>query len=360
MKTPSPFWSGTAAEVGAAQQRAWRAAWEPFHARLHAEGNRRIDAARVRQLVALLETWAPDWLIEAEAFAGEHLEGYLDDQCRRLQPDPHTLAEANCSTLLALGRATADGAPLLLKIRDEAPHPQIRFRRKVGATRAVLTGTNLGNLGIAQMANDAGLVGANNTGGPLKECSGEVGLNDCLVLRLIAETCATCAEAVRLLERLAAARALGNGGYARGMIFLLADATGRGVIAECSRTEVAVREVTDGVCGRTNHFLLPEMGALGDPARNREIAVQSSLERYDRLMKLARELPTLSPERLMEISRDTAGTYPLCQSASTLPWRTVSSWVHRVRPVPQPPQSWCCDTAPVDGRYVPDSSCQTP
>jgi len=205
------------------------------------------------------------------------------------------------------------------------------------------------------MANEAGLVGANHTGGPLKHRNGEVGLNDCLVLRLIAERCATCEEAIRLLERLARSQALGNGGYARGMIFLLADAGGRGVIAECSRSEVASQEITDGVHWRTNHFLLPQMSASGDPTRDAEASVQSSLERYERLATLSRRFPTLSPEALMEISRDTAGRYPLCQSASIFPWRTVSSWIHRVSLDPQQPsQSWCCDTAPLHGEYLPD------
>lgn len=354
-KALSPFWNGSAVEVGTALRSEWGAAWEALERRWRAGGDRVIDSARVEVLHALLEEWAPEWLLEAEAFARDGLEGYLDFQCRAPVPEPDTPAGANCSTALVLGSATTGGLPLLLKIRDEAPNPQVRFRRKLGGAYAVLSGTNLGNLGIAQMANEAGLVGANNTGGPLRDRSSAVGLNDCLVMRLIAERCATCEEAVRLLERLAAGKALGNGGYARGMIFLLADATGRGVIAECTRSEVVYREVSDGVHWRTNHFLFPEMEAFGDPGRSGEVAVRSSLERYQRATRLGDAHPVLTPEALMEISRDTEGRFPLCQTGSAFPWRTVSAWVHEVGlPAGWPSRSWCCDVAPQCGDYVLD------
>jgi len=108
MKAPSPYWCGTAAEVGAAQRKIWETAWKQGRA------GRSHDRERVRSLKALLEAFAPEWLVEAEAFAGEHLESYLNDQCPVLHPAPAIPTEANCSAILALGRATSDGFPLLL------------------------------------------------------------------------------------------------------------------------------------------------------------------------------------------------------------------------------------------------------
>lgn len=339
MNKPDPIFQGSAQAIGAAKGNVWRAALPKGQA----------DAKRVEAFRAILEKVAPEWLLEAESFAQDGLLEYLDFQCRRPEPEPDTLRDANCSTLLALGGKARGGRPLLLKIRDEAPNPQVMFRQKMDAHHSVLAGTNIGNMGFAQMANSAGLVGGNNTGGPILDNNPEPGLNDCLVLRLIAERCATCREALRLVEQLAADRHLGLAGYARGMIFLLADAGREGMIIECTRTEVYARTFTDGVFLRTNHYCFPELENHGDRTRFAEASMQSSFERYARMESLAAKKDPLSAQDLMEISRDQEGAYPLCQTQSRFPWKTVSSWVHEIGD--STVTTHACNVAPTLGEY---------
>ncbi len=336
-----PHFTGAPAQVGAQRRAEWGAAWERLAPPL------RFGAPRAVRLREILATVAPHWLEEAAAFAPgeEALASYLHFQCREPQPDADSLADANCSTLLALGSAAVGGQPLLLKIRDEAPLPQVAFRQQSPGCYAYLGGTNIGNLGLAHVANEKGLVGGNNTGGPLKDRSTEVGLNDCLILRLIAERCATCGEAIGLLEELANGGFLGNGGYARGMIFLLADATGEGAIAECTRSEVFAQRWREGVYWRTNHFVFPELEPHGDPARAHEGAVQSSHERYVRMGHLSTGVQDVGA--LQRLSRDEAGTYPLCQAGGPFPWRTVSAWVHSL----ESRTVWVCNGAPSQAVY---------
>jgi hypothetical protein len=83
----------------------------------------------------------------------------LDFNCRKprpLKPAP----PGNCSAVLAVGRRSRTGQPLLLKIRDEAPYLQIMFRRAIQGRHTVLGGANVGNLGLAHFLNSAGLAGA--------------------------------------------------------------------------------------------------------------------------------------------------------------------------------------------------------
>ncbi len=335
---------GSPVEIGFTKRRLFGNAWEglqkPFAP----------DYERVKVFRQILENVAPEWLLEAESFAKDEILEYLDYQCRRPEPTPDTLCDANCSTLLALGSHAKGGHSLLLKIRDEAPNPQILFHQKLDARYAVLAGTNVGNMGFAQMVNSAGLMGGNNTGGPISDQNLEPGLNDCLVLRLIAERCATCQEALALVRQLAAEKYLGVAGYARGMIFLLADATGEGMIIECTRTEVYSKVFTDGIFVRTNHFLFEEMEPRTDHSRLEEASMKSSYERYSRMTMLAGE-KILSPQDLMDISRDQSGTYPLCQVKSQFPWRTVSSWIHEIGHDDSNITTYACNQAPVLSSY---------
>lgn len=354
MKGGLPGFSGTAAEMGAARRQVWGTAWEEFQAARRRSGER-VDAGRVSDFRDLLRQVAPEWLEEAEAFAGDGVEAYLDFQCREPEPDPESPEGSNCSTLLSVGTPHPEsgaGRTWLLKIRDEAPNPQIMWWQELAGRHPVLAGSNLGNLGIAQAVNGAGLAAANNTGGPLTDRRTDVALNDCLVMRLIAERCANCGEAGDLLRRLCAQGALGNGGYARGMIFILADASGEGVVAECSRQQVRLKKVTEGMEIRTNHGCLPGSETETDRARFGEPAMKSSFARFERMQALAARAQPLDREALERISRDQEGEFPLCQIDSPFPWRTVSSWIHEITPGEPSVTTFACNVAPTLVRYA--------
>jgi hypothetical protein len=350
-----PTFSGAPADVGRAMAAPWRGEWLGVLAHRRAPGRPgggRPDAERVKRFSSLLSEHAPHWLEEAAAFAGDTLDELLDFNCAKPNPPPDAQA-ANCSALVATGGATADGHPLLLKVRDESPWPQLTFRRRLKGCLAVLGGANPGNLGVAHFQNEAGLAGANNTGGPILDPDLGVGLNDCHVHRLVAERARDCAEALEVIGELLARKALGLGGYRKGMIFLYADAKGRGLLVECSRTRLARRFLDDGVLARANDYLLPEMAAEMDRARERELWHQSSFARRARLEALLAKAGPLTPAALEEHSRDTAGEFPICNVSDRFPFRTVSAWVHVLRRGdPSACRARVCDVAPTRGSYA--------
>ncbi len=342
------------AEAGIARRERSGPAWTDFYQvwkSQQAEWNG-PDRKRVEILREILFDVAPGWLEEAEAFSAGEIEAYLDFQCRSHADEPLSLAGTNCSTVLVQGSQAVGGRTLLLKIRDESPYPQTMDTQQVQGTHAVLGGSNLGNLGLAQMANSAGLVGGNNTGGRLRDKTSEVGLNDCLILRLVAEKCANCQEALTLLEDLVSKGVVGNAGFARGMIFLFADASGDGLVVECTRREIFSKRVTAGIQLRTNHFCFPELDALSDFSRDELPAHQSSLARYARMSEWVRNQNGIEAKDLMVLSQDTEGEYPLCQTQAQLPWQTVSAWVHDLfRGELRETRTYFCNTAPSEGKF---------
>lgn len=313
-------------------------------------GNR--DCARIKAFTKLLQTHAPHWLEEAEAFAGKTFDGLLDFNSHEPSPPP-AAQDGNCSSLVAVGSATADGHPLVLKIRDEAPWPQIAFRRRINNGPVILGGANPGNLGLATFLNEAGLAGINNTGGPILDTDLSVGLNDCHVLRLVAERATNCGEALDLIRQLITQRALGLGGYRKGMIFFFADAQGRGLAIECSRQKLAHRFLEDGLVCRANDYRFPEIESEMDTARHAHPWHVSSLTRSARLTALVEAAGPLTPEILKNISRDTTGDYPLCNTSDRFPFRTVAAWIHVLRRGdPRACRALICNTAPTLGNYI--------
>lgn len=349
-----PTFVGAPGKIGSAMAHCWGHDWREvlFHWRGPGRsGARGIDRARVKAFTALLKAHAPQWLDEAVAFAGETFDDLLDFNCSKPSPPPDAQA-ANCSTVVAVGSATADGHPLLLKIRDEAPWPQLVFRRRARECLAVLGGANPGNLGIAHFLNEAGLAGANNTGGPILDPNLEVGLNDCHVLRLVAERARDCGEALTVIRELLGKGVLGLGGWRKGMIFLFADAAGMGLLVECSRKMLAHRFLEDGLLARANDYLLPEMEAEKDRPREKELWHRSSFARRDRLTALLAKSEPLTPAALEAISRDTAGEFPLCNISDRFPFRTVSSWVHVLRKGDAAAcRAFICNAAPTLAEY---------
>ncbi|MCG3149129.1 MAG: hypothetical protein PCFJNLEI_02588 [Verrucomicrobiae bacterium] len=336
--------------VGTAAARRWRPLWQQVVTRWRTDVPAR-DSRRVRQFRDLLAAHAPHWLEEAAAFAGDTLADLLDFNCHSAPPPPAKQA-GHCSSVLALGRATADGQPLLLKIRDEAPWPQISFRRRLPRGPLVLGGTNPGNLGLATFLNDAGLAGINNSGGPIRDLDVSVGFNDCHVLRWVAERARDCQQALDVIQQLMERRVLGLGGYRKGMILMFADARGGGLVVECSRQKLAHRFLNDGVICRTNDYRLAEMEAEMDVARHHQPSYVSSLARSARLTELVAAAGPLTPAKLKRISRDTTGTYPLCNATGQFPFCTVAAWIHVLRRAdPAACRAWICETAPSLGKY---------
>lgn len=293
----------------------------------------RPDLKRVRQFEKILESMAPHWLEEAEAFAkaaGFPLAGLLHANCRLSEPP--VIGGGGCTSVLAVGADSADGRPLLLKVRDEKPLPQYACVRD-GGKGNILYGTNAANLGWAHFQNAAGLAGINNTGSPVLPEAPSVALNDCHILRLVAERAGTCEEALEVLRELALGGYCGTGGYRKGMIFLFADAAGGGLVVEVAPGDISHQFMESGAWVCANHFLLEESARFTDFSRYDEVAMESSRARWRRGLDLvALEDRPVSVELLKRISRDKAnGKFAICNDGGFFPWKTISGCIYHLR-----------------------------
>lgn len=167
----------------------------------------------------------------------------------------------DCTTFFALPGATLPGETIFHKNRDERDEVQCLYIKQIDGRHRFVGGGDMGNLGTAHLHTEDFWVGANNTGSPVPPAEYEDNvLNDCHVLRYLAERCASLDDIVPAMEELIANRWLGGGGYEYGMILIFADAA-RALIVEATSRRLAYRwyEEEDAMDVRTNHFLLPEL-----------------------------------------------------------------------------------------------------
>ncbi len=310
-----------------------------------------IQRERLKKFTAIIEEIAPWWLEEASAIArvsGVKLEKLLMRNCLPLKPNKYY--PGNCTSFLIMTDRSKKNCPFLLKIRDEKPSHQIAGIKEIRGTYRYIFGTNVGNLGIAHFLNEKGLAGANNTGSPISSGANDLGLNDCHVLRLVAEKAKDCQETLKIIQEIVEKGYCGSGGFQRGMIFLFADIGGEGLLIENSSQNITYRFVSKGVHLRTNHFLLPEIKSIANRGRNSEISMKSSRIRYKRGKQLLKETKKLEAKDLFRFSRDTANApFSLCNGSNSFPWRTLSAFVHELNPANL--CSWVCNGLPLDKPY---------
>ncbi|MDD2710156.1 MAG: hypothetical protein PHV34_19405 [Verrucomicrobiae bacterium] len=87
------------------------------------------------------------------------------------------------------------------------------------------------------------------------------------------------------------------------------------------------------------------------------IDTASTLARHRRLVALTKERRTFAASDLIAIARDDQGEYPLCNTTSRFPWRTISAWVHCLK-IGDASRcvSLACNTAPAPGDFTPFSA----
>ncbi|MCX6991786.1 MAG: C45 family autoproteolytic acyltransferase/hydrolase [Kiritimatiellaeota bacterium] len=313
-----------------------------------------IQPERLKKFRRMLEKTAAWWLEEAEGIAetaGIVPDKLLAANCLPQKPNKYYLG--GCTSFLVMPDRSQTGIPLLLKIRDEAPLPQVVGTKHIDGTFRYIFGTNLNNLGIAHFLNERGLAGANNTGSPIISGINDLGFNDCHIMRLVAEKAADCREALEVIREIVAAGFCSNAGFERGMIFLFADKTGQGLLVENTSATVVFKFVRRGAFIYTNHFLLPEGRRLINRRRNREVPMKSSRIRYRRSRQLLRATgPAINPEDLGRFSQDTENQpYSLCNGSDIFPWRTISAFIHELDALK--PRCRVCNGLPTETPYLP-------
>lgn len=291
----------------------------------------------------LLREVAPHWFEEARGMAdGASLPL---DPLLLVNANPSELAPKepeNCTGFIVIGAASGCKANLLHKNRDEKPIPQSFFVKHAVGKNRIIGGIEVGGLGLAQMVNEHGLAGANNTGPPIVAGGTEYGLDDRHVLRLVGEEARNCEEALQLCRSLVQRGLVRRLDGKRGMIFLFADPH-RGLVIEMTPWQVWYEFCNEGLVCRSNHFLLPDaLAAVAGPATPAEPGSSTAL-RHARAEELLRpKLGYLRPGDLIEVGKDTAN-WPksICNA------NTVSMMTHRLSQEAQERASWVCNGYPL-------------
>jgi hypothetical protein len=259
----------------------------------------RVADARVRDFIKHVRKVARHWLDEARGLAegsGVRVEDILRINCP--PPGISTGALESCTSFISIGRSEN----WLFKIRDERYNTQCFYiDGSMNGTR-VQSAKDIGNLGTAHFFNGSALAGACDTGSPTDLVTDEPRLNDCHLMRLIAESCRTVDEIPRFFERLIDADVVGGAGPGRGAILLFVDHD-KGLILECESGDYAVRFLERGTHAVSNHFLIARsrQWESAKPGKN-------TLARRARMAELlARHGRSLSESDVFAISRDRKG-----------------------------------------------------
>jgi hypothetical protein len=285
----------------------------------------------IRQFLDLLEEEAPHWIKEYQALANEagvDFKTLLELNCAcRLS------ARLSCTSALAIGTRTEKGFPLLVKVRDERLQHQAMGYRRIERTHGMLFSTDACNMGVGQGCNEFGLAVANNSGDLVPEPAEPIGFNDCQVTRLILERARNVDEGLETFCDLMERGRIGLVDGVRGMILILADPRGNGLVIEATRDKYETRKVDDGLAVWSNHWILPGSERFLkklDPGH--PLCISSRL-RLERGMELLEGRAAITPADLEAFARDeTHSPNSICNGTDAFPWRTVSAFVYELDP----------------------------
>jgi hypothetical protein len=226
-----------------------------------------------RQCEEKVERHAPELLDEMQGLAqGAGLDyETLMTMILTAPYDPKDVHVPSCTVLAVAPERTADGQPIVGRnydyFHDVSEEPATTYRTYPEGRYASLGNCDIW-VGREDGLNEAGLfVGISATMLP----GYQPGLTFWFVVRMVLDRCATVDEGLALIQRVP---------HAQSRNFLLADRSGRAVVAEATIDRVEVREPQDGLLVITNHVASPALAA-------REAFVPpDSHPRYNRVREL--------------------------------------------------------------------------
>jgi hypothetical protein len=279
----------------------------------------------------LLEDETPHWIEESRALAQNAGVDFMD--LLEVNFAAPLTTQPSCTSVIVLGDRSERGHPLLLKIRDERPQHQAMGYRRLDGTAGMLFGMDACNMGVGQGCNEFGLAVANNSGGLVPESAFPPGLNDCHVTRILLERARNVDEALDVFAALLESGKVGLVDGVRGMIFLLADRLGKGLVIETTRDKYEILKMKTGVAVWSNHWLLKGSERFTRPIDPDHPLARSSLARLERGRELLDGKEKISTRDLEAFSRDEANPpYSICNGSDTFPWRTVSAFSYELDP----------------------------
>ena len=268
-------------ELGRAQSGMLKEITEEFKQRCAKHGQKESELPdRARQLTALINSLVPEWITEARAAAaaaGMPVATYL-----AMSSTPDVMHEALAGPMgeggtafFAVGQACQGAKAYLHLSRDSRRTPQFAFSRAASpGTLAYVALAGGADLGLHAFVNESGLAGCWQYGPPVRDYGN--GLRPPLLLRAMAERCVTCQQAVAHFADLQTRYGLDTPGN-RGLIFMLADASGEAVVIEARSIKFSVGAQREGLGVAANEFQLPD--SPGGP-QSRDVARQRKLREY--------------------------------------------------------------------------------
>ena len=206
----------------------------------HAKGlDEQRLAEKSKPFRRFLRKFAPAWDDEMAGCAdgaGVPLDDYVAFQAGKYR-DLFALDE--CTSFFAVGDATADGATLFHKTRDNQARGQCAYRkvlRHPSRPAAFHATGDTSDLGVMMMVNEHGVAGSADTGGlKVKRPKGD-GVMNTYILRLIAERAERVEDVLEILQQM-----IRDGWYAGGSTtgtnWSFADRHGRGLRLRQNNTE---------------------------------------------------------------------------------------------------------------------------
>ena len=285
-----------------------------------------IINARVKDFTSLLSRTCPHWLEEIKGQSD--VTGIDTDKLIFLNCLPDSFYSdmpagfyleiyQSCSSFVEVGSKRN----ILFKIRDEKNFPQSFFVLQNKGFLSSQAGRDIGNTGFAHFFNEKFLAGANNTGSFTKHPTERPLLNDCHLMRYIAERAGSVREIPCLIEKLIDGKALGGASENRGAIFLFADSES-GLLIECDSQDYTARFIHTGRWVVSNHFTTASAKRWESQPPNK-----NTITRRKRLKYLLgkKNITELSPEDIFAFSRDRKNAPDsLCNDNLEHFWMTVS------------------------------------
>lgn len=273
--------------------------------------------ARVADFSRLLAKITPHWLEEANGLArgaGIALNDLLMLNCL---PYNFYQSGGGCTAFLSIGREENR----LFKIRDKHNHPQAFYIKHLPNGLGLQIGHDIGNLGFGHCFTNAPLAGANNTGSQVQAKTDDPALDDCHILRFIAERAKKVNDIPILLDKLISQKAVKGAAHGRGAIFLFADSN-RGLIIECTGSDFIFKYSDRGTQVRSNHFIMPDAKKwMIKPANPNTLRRR---QRMEELLKCRRH--PLAIEEIFVLARDRKNQpNSLCNDNNLHFWMTVSA-----------------------------------
>lgn len=197
---------------------------------------------------------APWWSKEAYAAAksaGVNPELYNAFLALKFIGTPKNSTE--CTSYLAVGTVTKNGNPILHKNRAFKHKSQAVYCKETKIPgkklNKFIASGDVSDLGILMFLNDRGLAGVMDQGEPYSNPCYK-GLPSPAILRYIAETCATCDEALTILKDIIQNHREWYTNGSHGSIWLFVDKNGKGLCVENTAYDFNCKFIENGFLSR--------------------------------------------------------------------------------------------------------------